>query len=216
MTHLLEKDTPFFFSSECQSSFELLKKKLTEALILVSPDWDLLFEIMYDASDFAVGAVLGQRKDKYFRPIHYASKALSDAQTNYTVTEKELLAVVYAFEKFWSYLVLSKTIVNTNHSALKYLFAKQDAKPRLLRWILLLQEFNIEIRDKKGARNLTADHLSRLENPHQGDLIGLEMNDNFPYESLKMISLNPDYEPPWFADIANYLVGNVLVKGMSS
>ncbi|GJS45927.1 reverse transcriptase domain-containing protein [Tanacetum coccineum] len=131
MTHLLEKDTPFFFSFECQSSFEILKKKLTEAPILVSPDWDLPFELMCDASNFAVGAVLGQKKDKYFRPIHYASKTLSNAQTNYTVTEKELLAVVYAFEKFRSYLVLSKTIVYTDHLALKYLFNKQDAKPRL-------------------------------------------------------------------------------------
>ncbi|GKB44878.1 reverse transcriptase domain-containing protein, partial [Tanacetum coccineum] len=206
MTHLSEKDTPFFFSLECQSSFEILKRKLNEAPILMSSDWDLPFKLMCDDSDFAVGAVLGQREDKYFRPIHYASKTLSDAQTNYTVTEKELLAVVYAFEKFWSYLVLFKTIVYTDHSALKYLFAKQDAKPRLLRWILMLQEFNIEIRDKKGAENLAADHLSRLENPHQGDLVGLEMIDNFPHESLNMISLNPDNEPPWFDDIANYLV----------
>ncbi|GJZ19327.1 reverse transcriptase domain-containing protein [Tanacetum coccineum] len=88
VTHLLEKDTPFFFSSECQSSFEILKKKLTEAPIFVSLDWDLPFELMCDASDFAVGAVLGQRKDKYFRPIHYASKTLSDAQINYTVLKK--------------------------------------------------------------------------------------------------------------------------------
>ncbi|GJU56989.1 reverse transcriptase domain-containing protein [Tanacetum coccineum] len=216
MTHLLEKDTPFFFSSECQSSFEILKKKLTEAPILVSPDWDLPFKLMCDASDYAIGAVLGQRKDKYFRPIHYASKTLSDAQINYIVTEKELLVVVYAFKKFRSYLVLSKTIVYTDHSALKYLFNKQDAKPRLLWWILLLQEFTIEIRDKKGAENLAADHLSRLENPYQDDRVGIEINDNFPHESLNMISLNPDNEPPWFADIANYLVGNVLVKGMSS
>ncbi|GJU72418.1 reverse transcriptase domain-containing protein [Tanacetum coccineum] len=128
--------------------------------------------------------------------------------------EKELLAVVYAFEKFRSYLVLSKTIVYTDHSALKYLFVKQDAKPRLLRWILLLQEFNIKIRNKKGAENLASDHLSILENPHQGDLVGLEMNENFPHESLNMISLNPDNEPSWFADIANYLVGNVLIKGI--
>ncbi|GJS57039.1 reverse transcriptase domain-containing protein [Tanacetum coccineum] len=216
MTHLLEKDTPFIFSDECLASFKILKKRLTEAPILVSPDWDLPFELMCDASDYAVGAVLGQRKDKYFRPIHYASKTLSDAQTNYTVTEKELLAVVYAFEKFRSYLVLSKTIVYTDHSALKYLFNKQDAKPRLIRWVLLLQEFTIEIRDKKGAENLAADHLSRLENPYQGDRVGMEINDNFPHESLSMISLNPDNKPPWFADIANYLVGNVLVKGMSS
>ncbi|GJU30256.1 reverse transcriptase domain-containing protein [Tanacetum coccineum] len=185
-------------------------------MLHVSPDWDLSFEIMCDASDFGVGAVLGQRKDKYFRHIHYASKTLSDVQTNYTVTEKELLAMVYAFEKIWSYLVLSKIIVYTGHSALKYIFAKQDAKLRLLWWILLLQEFNIEIRDKKGAENLAADHLSKLENPYQGDLVDMEMNDNFPHESLNMISLNPDDEPLRFADIANYLVGNVLVKGMSS
>ncbi|GKB89537.1 reverse transcriptase domain-containing protein [Tanacetum coccineum] len=153
----------------------------------------------------------------HLEPIYYASNTLSDAQTNYTVTKKEILAVVYAFEKFRSYLVLSKTIVYTYHSALKYLFAKQDAKLRLLRWILLLQEFNIEIRDKKKrAENLTTDHLSRLENPHQGNLVGLEMNDNFPHESLNMISLNLDNEPSLFADIAKYLVGNVLVKGISS
>ncbi|GJU94447.1 reverse transcriptase domain-containing protein [Tanacetum coccineum] len=103
------------------------------------------------------------------------SKTLSDAQTHYTTIEKELLAMVYVFEKFWSYLVLSKTIVYTDHSALKYLFAKQDAKPRLLSWILLLQEFNIEIQDKKGAQNLAVDHLSRLENPHQGNLVGMEI-----------------------------------------
>ncbi|GJV79595.1 reverse transcriptase domain-containing protein [Tanacetum coccineum] len=138
MTHLLEKDTPFFFFSECQSSFEILKKKLIEAPILVSPDWDLSFEIMCDASDFDVGAILGQRKDKYFRPIHYASKTLSDAQTHYTTMKKELLAMVYASEKFRSYLVLSKTIVYTDHLALKYLFSEQDVKPRLLQWILLL------------------------------------------------------------------------------
>ncbi|GJY95137.1 reverse transcriptase domain-containing protein [Tanacetum coccineum] len=160
MTHLLEKETPFVFSKECVEAFNALKKKLTEAPILVAPDWDLPFEIMCDASDFAVGAVLGQRKTKHFQPIHYASKTMTDAQAHYTTTEKELLAVVYAFEKFRPYLVLSKTIVYTDHSALKYLLAKQDAKPRLLRWILLLQEFDVIIRDKKGAENLAADHLS--------------------------------------------------------
>ncbi|GJU47919.1 reverse transcriptase domain-containing protein [Tanacetum coccineum] len=151
MTHLLEKDTPFFFSKDCIESFNILKKKLTEAPILVAPDWDLPFEIMCDASDYAVGAVLGQRKTKHFQPIHYASKTMTDAQAHYTTTEKELLAVVYAFEKSRPYLVLLKTIVYTDHSALKYLLAKQDAKPRLLRWILLLQEFDFIIRDKKRS-----------------------------------------------------------------
>ncbi|GKB78294.1 reverse transcriptase domain-containing protein [Tanacetum coccineum] len=138
MTHLLEKETTFIFSKECIKAFNILKKKLTEAPILVAPDWDLPFEIMCDASDYAVGAVLGQRKTKHFQPIHYASKTMTDAQAHYTTMEKELLAVVYAFEKFRPYLVLSKTIVYTDHSALKYLLAKQDAKPRLLWWILLL------------------------------------------------------------------------------
>ncbi|GKA87416.1 reverse transcriptase domain-containing protein [Tanacetum coccineum] len=130
ITHLLEKDTPFVFSQDCINAFETLKKKLTEAPILVVPDWNLPFELMCDASDFAIGAVLGQRKTKHFQPIHYASKTMTEAQIHYTTTEKEMLAVVYAFEKFRPYLVLSKSIVYTDHSALKYLMNKQDAKPR--------------------------------------------------------------------------------------
>ncbi|GJT56205.1 reverse transcriptase domain-containing protein [Tanacetum coccineum] len=110
MTHLLEKETPFVFSKDCIDAFETLKKKLTEAPILVVPDWNLPFKLMCDASDFAIGAVLGQRKMKHFQPIHYASKTMTEAQIHYTTTEKEMLAVVYAFEKFWSYLVLSKNI----------------------------------------------------------------------------------------------------------
>ncbi|GJU37205.1 reverse transcriptase domain-containing protein [Tanacetum coccineum] len=207
---------PLPFMDQMLEPFNILKKKLTEAPILVAPDWDLPFEIMCDASDYAVGAVLGQRKTKHFQPIHYASKTMTDAQAHYTTTEKELLAVVYAFEKFRPYLVLSKTIVYTDHSALKYLLAKQDAKPRLLRWILLLQEFDVIIRDKKGAENLAADHLSRLENPHQGDLEKKEINETFPLETLGMISFHGDSSTPWFADIANYHAGNFVVKGMSS
>nr|GEX07137.1 DNA-directed DNA polymerase [Tanacetum cinerariifolium] len=154
MTHLLEKETPFVFSKDCIASFEKLKKKLTEAPILVVPDWNLPFELMCDASDFAIGAVLGQRKTKHFHHIHYASKKITEAQIHYTTTKKEMLAVVYAFEKFRPYLVLSKSRVYTDHSDLKYLLSKQDAKPRLLRWVLLLQEFDITIRDKKDQRIL--------------------------------------------------------------
>nr|GEW09101.1 reverse transcriptase domain-containing protein [Tanacetum cinerariifolium] len=128
MTRLLEKDTPFIFSPECVDAFRTLKTKLTEAPILVAPNWDIPFELMCDASDFAIGAVLGQRQDKHFRPIHYASKTMTEAESNYTTTEKEMLAVVYAFEKFWSYLILNKSIVYTDHSALKYLFQKKDSK----------------------------------------------------------------------------------------
>nr|GEW15322.1 reverse transcriptase domain-containing protein [Tanacetum cinerariifolium] len=216
MTRLLEKDTPFFFSKKSIKAFQTLKRKLTEAPILVSPDWDLPFELMCDASDFAIGAVLGQRKTKHFQPIHYASKTMTDAQAHYTMTEKELLVVVYAFEKFWPYLVLSKSIVYTDHSALKYLFNKQDAKPRLLCWVLLLQKFNFTIRDKKGAEKLAADHLSRLENHHQSVLDKKKINETFLLETLNMVSFRGDSSTSWFADFANYHAENFVVKGVSS
>ncbi|GKF86217.1 reverse transcriptase domain-containing protein [Tanacetum coccineum] len=108
---------------------------------------------MCDASDFAIRAVLGQRKNEHFQPIHYASKTMTKAQAHYTTTEKELLAAVYTFEKFRSYLVLSKSIVYTDHSAIKYLFAKKDAKARLMRWILLLHGNGYHTKDKKKAKN---------------------------------------------------------------
>ncbi|GJV81219.1 reverse transcriptase domain-containing protein [Tanacetum coccineum] len=213
MTHLLEKETPFVFSKDCIDAFETLKKKLTEAPILVVPDWNLPFELMCDASDFAIGAVLGQRKTKHFQPIQYASKTMIKAQIHYTTTEKEMLAVVYVFEMFWPYLVLSKSIVYTDHSALKYLMNKQDAKPRLLRWVLLLQEFDITIRDKKGSENLAADHLSRLENPHKDVLENKDINENVPLETLGKISSE---STPWFADYANFHAGNFIIKGMTT
>ncbi|GKC74798.1 reverse transcriptase domain-containing protein [Tanacetum coccineum] len=160
--------------------------------------------------------ILGQRKTKHFHPIHYASKTMTDAQAHYTTTEKELLAVVYAFEKFRPYLVLSKTIVYTNHSTLKYMLAKQDAKLRLLCWILLLQEFDVIIRDKRGVENLAAGHLSRLENPHQSDPEKKEITETFPLETLGIVTFRGDSNTLWFSDIANYHAGNFIVKGMSS
>nr|GEU75687.1 reverse transcriptase domain-containing protein [Tanacetum cinerariifolium] len=213
MTYLLEKETLFVFSKDCIDAFETLKKKLTKAPILVIPDWNLPFELMCDASDFMIGAVLGQRKIKRFQPIHYASKTMTEAQIHYTMTEKEMIAVVYAFENFRPYLVLSKSIVYTDHSALKYLFSKQDAKPRLIWWVLLLQEFDIIIRDKKGTENLAADHLSRCENPHKDVFENKDINENFPLETLGKISSG---STPWFADFANFHAGNFIVKGMSS
>ncbi|CAN6723973.1 unnamed protein product [Malus baccata var. baccata] len=150
------------FDEERESAFKQLKEKLTSALIIVPPDWSLPFELMCDASDHALGVVLGQRKDKQPHVIYYASWTLNDAQLNYSTTEKELLAVVFALDKFRSYLIGTKVIVYTDHVALKYLLTKKEAKPRLIRWMLLLQEFDIEIRDKKGSENVVADHLSRM------------------------------------------------------
>ncbi|GJR78324.1 reverse transcriptase domain-containing protein [Tanacetum coccineum] len=215
MTHLLEKNTPFIFSDDCIRAFQTLKDRLTEAPILIAPNWDLPFELMCDASDFAIGAVLGQRHEKHFRPIHYASKTLIEAQTNYTTTEKELLAIVYAFEKFRSYLIMNKSIVHTDHSALKYLFAKKDAKARLLRWVLLLQEFDFKVIDTKGAENLAADHLSRLENPYENVNDPKEINESFPLETLNMVTFRGDSRTPWFADFANYHACNTPKMGRS-
>ncbi|GJT45191.1 reverse transcriptase domain-containing protein [Tanacetum coccineum] len=137
---LIVKDAPFNLSKECIQGFDKLKQELTHAPIMIKPYWSLLFEIICDATDYAVREVLGQIRDKHFQPIHYASKRMNKAQESYTTTEKELLAVVFAFDKFRQYL-----------------------------------EFDIEIRDKKGADNLTADHLSRLENPDLGKLTRAEI-----------------------------------------
>ncbi|KAD4982137.1 hypothetical protein E3N88_18808 [Mikania micrantha] len=215
MTHLLEKDTPFVFDEECMKAFEFLKERLVSAPILVAPDWSLPFELMCDASDQAVGAVLGQRSEKHFHPIYYARKTLKDAQEIYTTTEKVLLAVVFAFDKFRSYLVLSKTTVFTEHLAWRFLFAKKDAKPCLIRWILLLSEFDIEIKDKRGAENVAADHLSRLEDPERSEIREEEIGDRFPHEMIDFVEAEKQ-GMPWFTDLANFLAHGVVIEGMTS
>ncbi|XP_073120872.1 uncharacterized protein [Henckelia pumila] len=168
-----------------EKGVEILKQKLTTTPVIVAPDWSLPFELMCDASDTMLGAVLGQKRGKMLHVIYYASITLSAAQLNYATTEKELLAVVFALDKFRSYLVGKKVVVHTNHSALKYLMRKKDAKPRLIRWILLLQEFDLEIIDRKGSENQVTDHLSLLEN--QGTKAQV-IHDEFPEEQLFAIS----------------------------
>ncbi|GJU82556.1 reverse transcriptase domain-containing protein [Tanacetum coccineum] len=126
----------FNFSEECIQAFNKLKHELTQAPIMIKPDWSLSFEVICDASDYAVGAVLGQRIDKHFKPIHYPSKTMNEAQENYTMTEKELLAVIC---------------------------------------------------DKKGAKNLAADHLSRLENLDLGKLTKAQIRDLLSEERLMAI-----------------------------
>ncbi|XP_070019793.1 uncharacterized protein [Nicotiana sylvestris] len=159
---------------------------------------------MCDASDYAVGAVLGQRKDKLMHPIYYASRMLSGAQLNYTVTEKEMLAVVFAFDKFRSYLICSKVIVYTNHAALRYLIEKNESK--------LLQEFDLEIRDRKGTENQVADHLSRLEGAENAVEVE-DILETFPDEQLLATTLE---EAPWYADFANYLASGIVPYDLSS
>nr|GFA93094.1 reverse transcriptase domain-containing protein [Tanacetum cinerariifolium] len=141
---------------------------------------------MCDASDFAVGAVLGQRIEKHFRPVNYASKTMNQAETNYTTTKKEMLAVVYAFEKFRSYLIMNKSI-----------------------------EFDFKVFDTRGAENYAADHLSRLENPYENVFDPKDINEAFPLETLSKIAHN-DPSTPWYADLANYHAGNFIIKGQEA
>ncbi|KAL5540047.1 hypothetical protein UlMin_042820 [Ulmus minor] len=195
LCNLLSKDTEFKWNPECEKAFKTLVSKLTTAPIMQSPDFTLPFEIMCDASDYAIGAVLGQRREGKPFVVYYASRTLNHSQMMYTTTEKELLAVVFALDKFRSYLIGSPIIIFTDHSALKYLFSKSDAKARLIRWILLLQEFDLTIKDKKGVENVVADHLSP-----------------FPDENLFAVLSHT----PWYANIANYLVSGQVPSTWSA
>ena len=197
--NFLAKDITFAWSQACEGAFDKLKTMLVSPPIMRSPNWELPFEIMCDASDYAIGAVLGQREDKKVVVIYYASKTLDFAQSNYTTTEKEFLVVVFTLEKFRSYLVGSPVTIFMDHVALKYLLSKQDTKPRLTRWILLCQEFNLTIKDKKGVENVVVDHLSRLVSATTFE--GLPIGDTFPNEQLFAL-----IHCPWYADIVNYLV----------
>ncbi|KAK1611876.1 hypothetical protein QYE76_035549 [Lolium multiflorum] len=176
LTNLLQKDVPFVFDDDCKEAFETLKKALTTAPIVEPPDWNLPFEIMCDASDFAVGAVLGQRVDKKLNVIHYA------------------------------------ITIHTDHAAIRYLMTKKDAKPRLIRWVLLLQEFDLHIVDRKGADNPVADNLSRLENIAYDPV---PVNDSFPNEQLAVIKVS-SRDSPWYADYANFIVSKYLPPTFSA
>nr|GEV35635.1 retrovirus-related Pol polyprotein from transposon 17.6 [Tanacetum cinerariifolium] len=228
MTHLLEKETPFVFSKDCIDAFETLKKKLTEAPILVVPDWNLPFELMCDASDFAIDAVLGQQKTKHFQPIHYASKTMTEAQIHYTTTKKEMLAVVYAFEKFRPFLVLSKSIVHTGHSALKHLLNKQDAKPRLLCVYMakkLLISPKLVMKDPPGAIMVPISPLRKDEMPQNAiqvceifDVWGIDLMGPFPSSrGNKYILVAIDYLSKWVkAKVHPTIDARVVVKFLKS
>ena len=162
LSNLLAKDVPFHFPKECLEAFTKLNEALTTAYILHPPIWGEPFELMCDTSNYTIRVVIGQHIDKKLYVIYYVSHTLNDAQINYIVTEKHFFVVVFAFEKFRPYLIGSHVIVFTDNGALKHLLSKRDAKPKLVRWMLLLQKFDCEIRDKKGSDNPIVDHLSRI------------------------------------------------------
>jgi len=168
---------------------------------------------MCDASDYTIGAVLGQRKNNMFHTLYYVSRTLNDAQLNYATTEKELFVVVYAFDKFWSSLMGNKVLVYADHAAIRHLVSKKYAKPRLIRRILLLQEFDVEIKDKMGTENVVADHLSRLELTQQLEPKFPVINESFPDERILVVSTKNFI--PWYAYYVNFLAGKIIPPDFS-
>ena len=147
LCRLLEKDANFYFDESCRSAFEEIKSRLVSASIMLTPDWNNEFEIMCVASDYARRAVMGQKIDKIFKAIYYASKTFNEAQENYFTTENEMLAMMFSCEKIRPYILESHVVKHTDHATIKYLMAKKDVKPRLIIWVLLLQEFDLKIKD---------------------------------------------------------------------
>ncbi|GKC38161.1 putative nucleotidyltransferase, ribonuclease H [Tanacetum coccineum] len=188
MTQLLMKDAKFDFFDDCKTTFNILKEKLTTAPIIISLDWNVPFELMCDASDFAIGAVLRQQIDGKFKPIYYASKTLNNAQEHYTTIEKELLTVVFSFDK------LSKRMQNQG----------------LLGGFYFSRDLTLRLKIKKGAKNLATDHLSRLENPDLGTFTEEEITDEFPDEHLMILKAELNNDEPWYADYVNYIVGKIV------
>nr|GEX37680.1 reverse transcriptase domain-containing protein [Tanacetum cinerariifolium] len=223
LTKLL--DAVFDFNEECMKAFEMLKEKLTNALIMVSPDWSQQFELMCNASDFSVGAVLRQRKGKHFRPIHFANKTLNNAQQNYMITEKELLAVVFAFDKFRSYIVLSKIVVFTNHSVLKYLFAKKDAKPKGLTYAQrckFFSEFKHYFWDESYLFKLFPDGMIRkgvygseiqkiLDECHHGPTVGHYGPSTTAKKFLMLDSIGQHFSKKLILAFKTMIPANILV-----
>ena len=135
---MVEKEAKFDFYESCIYAFEEIKSRLVTTPTMLTPEWNNDFKIMCDASDYAMGVVLGQRTEKIFKAIYCASKTFNEAQENYSTTKKEMLTMVFAYEQFRPYILGSDVIIHTNHAIIKYLMAKKEAKSRMIRWVLLL------------------------------------------------------------------------------
>jgi hypothetical protein len=181
---------------------------LSDTPILRGPNWNLPFHISVDAYDSSLGVVLGQKEGQQHYAIYFINKNLTPAKLNYTVTEKEFLAVNYAINKFCHYITGYEVFVHTNHSSIQYIMNKPITNGRITRWLLLLQEFNVIVIDRPGKENQVADFISRLNTKGENVLVF----DEFLDEHLFSISTHT----PWFADISNYLATGKLRQHLSS
>ncbi|CAM8902737.1 unnamed protein product [Rhodiola kirilowii] len=199
LSNLLQKDVPFEFTDQCRAAFDELKEALTSTPIIRAPNWTQPFEIMCDASDYAVGASSWSESGKEAHSDLLRFEDTGRGPEELFDHRKGAASRGFCLEKFRSYLLCTKVVVYSDHAAIRYLMTKKEAKPRLIRWILLLQEFDVEIRDKKGIENTVADHLSRLVREEDAG----QITETFPDEHLYAIS----GKMPWFAPLVNYLVG---------
>jgi hypothetical protein len=204
---LLTKYLNFRGIDDCELYFADLKQRLSTAPILRGPNWALPFHFSSDASDTAIGAVLGKQEDIEPYAIYYISKNMAPAELNYIVTEREFLAVVYAINKFRHYVTGYPTFIHTNHTTIKYIMNKLITNTQVTRWLLLLQEFDITIVDRPGKENVVVDFLSRL---HIND-DNSPVDNSFPNEHLFAVF----YYSPWYANIANYLVAGKVPPHLS-
>ena len=214
LTELLKQETEFIWTERRQKAFEDLKRALTTAPILSPPDWEKEFHVTLDASGWCLGAILWQyQEDRREGPIYYASRQMSPAERNYTTTEREALAVVYACRKFRHYLLGYRVVFHTDHNSLKYLVNKPDLSGRIARWILLLQEFNYEVMVKPGKANANADYLSRQRGLEAASSIETPFPDEFPDEVL-VFHLS-EGELSAYEDIIKYLTEKVYPDGLT-
>eukprot|EP00253_Pinus_taeda_P011525 PITA_11525 len=202
--YALTGNIDFLWTEKCERAFNDLKKLVSTAPVLHGPNWDLPFQISFDASDTTIGVVLGQEEDRKPYAIYYISKNLSPVELNYTVTEKEFLAVIHAINKFRHYITGYPVILYTDHSAIKYLANKPVTNDRITRWLILLQEFDITIKDRPGKENPVVDFLLRMPKPVDAAAV----EDQFPDEHLFAVAI----QTPWYADVANYLAVEALPR----
>jgi hypothetical protein len=206
LTVLMKKETPFLWSDKQEGAFQELKVRMVKAPVLAVPKFDREFHVTGDASGFCIGIILWQYgEEKEERPIYYASRQMSPAEKNYTTTERECLPIIYACKKFRHYLLGYDVVFHTDHDAIRYLVNKPDLSGRIARWVMLLQEFQYQIKVKPGVGNKNVDYLSRLEE----GVINQSLTADFPDEHLFAIRVEEDM----YAEIRNYLKNGVVPPG---